>query len=78
VLHGNLVLKGGGDPKITVERWQAFMAMLRANGLAASTAISSSTERCSRPSRTIRRHSTASRSSRTTSGPTRCSSISNR
>lgn len=35
VLHGNLVLKGGGDPKITVERWQAFMAMLRANGLAA-------------------------------------------
>jgi D-alanyl-D-alanine carboxypeptidase/D-alanyl-D-alanine-endopeptidase (penicillin-binding protein 4) len=35
VLHGNLVLKGGGDPKITIERWQAFMAMLRANGLAA-------------------------------------------
>ncbi len=35
VLHGNLVLKGGGDPKITVERWQAFMAMLRGNGLAA-------------------------------------------
>jgi D-alanyl-D-alanine carboxypeptidase/D-alanyl-D-alanine-endopeptidase (penicillin-binding protein 4) len=35
VLHGNLVLRGGGDPKITVERWQAFMAMLRANGLAA-------------------------------------------
>jgi D-alanyl-D-alanine carboxypeptidase/D-alanyl-D-alanine-endopeptidase (penicillin-binding protein 4) len=34
-LHGNLVLKGGGDPKITIERWQAFMAMLRANGLAA-------------------------------------------
>jgi D-alanyl-D-alanine carboxypeptidase/D-alanyl-D-alanine-endopeptidase (penicillin-binding protein 4) len=35
VLHGNLVLKGGGDPKITVERWQAFMAMLRGRGLAA-------------------------------------------
>ena len=35
VLHGNLVLKGGGDPKITIERWQAFMAMLRAKGLAA-------------------------------------------
>jgi len=34
-LRGNLVLKGGGDPKITIERWQAFMAMLRANGLAA-------------------------------------------
>jgi len=34
VLHGNLVLKGGGDPKITIERWQAFMAMLRAHGLA--------------------------------------------
>ena len=35
VLHGNLVLKGSGDPKITVEQWQAFMATLRANGLAA-------------------------------------------
>jgi serine-type D-Ala-D-Ala carboxypeptidase/endopeptidase (penicillin-binding protein 4) len=34
VLHGNLVLKGGGDPKITLERWQAFMAMLREKGLA--------------------------------------------
>ena len=34
VLHGNLVLKGGGDPKITVEQWQAFMAMLRNKGLA--------------------------------------------
>lgn len=34
VLKGNLVLKGGGDPKITVEQWQAFMASLRANGLA--------------------------------------------
>ena len=32
-LHGNLVLKGHGDPKITVEQWQAFMAMLRAHGL---------------------------------------------
>ena len=34
VLHGNLVLKGGGDPKITIEQWQAFMAMLRDKGLA--------------------------------------------
>ena len=34
VLHGNLVLKGGGDPKITVERWQSFMAALRDKGLA--------------------------------------------
>src|SRR5262245_23763372 len=33
VLKGNLVLKGGGDPKITVEQWQAFMGMLRTNGL---------------------------------------------
>jgi D-alanyl-D-alanine carboxypeptidase/D-alanyl-D-alanine-endopeptidase (penicillin-binding protein 4) len=32
-LTGNLVLKGYGDPKITVERWQAFMADLRARGL---------------------------------------------
>ena len=32
VLHGDLVLKGGGDPKITIEQWQAFMAMLRDNG----------------------------------------------
>ncbi len=31
--HGDLVLKGRGDPKITVEQWQAFMAALRARGL---------------------------------------------
>jgi len=35
VLHGDLVLKGRGDPKITVEQWQAFMGALRANGLSA-------------------------------------------
>jgi D-alanyl-D-alanine carboxypeptidase/D-alanyl-D-alanine-endopeptidase (penicillin-binding protein 4) len=35
VLHGNLVLKGGGDPKITLEQWQAFMWGLRTAGLAA-------------------------------------------
>jgi len=35
VLRGDLVLKGGGDPKITVEGWQAFMAALREKGLAA-------------------------------------------
>jgi D-alanyl-D-alanine carboxypeptidase/D-alanyl-D-alanine-endopeptidase (penicillin-binding protein 4) len=35
VLHGDLLLKGGGDPKITVEQWQAFMATLRARGLEA-------------------------------------------
>jgi len=35
VLHGDLILKGRGDPKITVEQWQAFMATLRANGLSA-------------------------------------------
>jgi serine-type D-Ala-D-Ala carboxypeptidase/endopeptidase (penicillin-binding protein 4) len=32
-LQGNLVLKGYGDPKITIEQWQAFMADLRARGL---------------------------------------------
>ncbi len=32
-LKGDLILKGYGDPKITVERWQAFMAALRAAGL---------------------------------------------
>ncbi len=32
-LHGDLVLKGYGDPKITVEQWQAFMAALRSAGL---------------------------------------------
>ncbi len=35
VLRGNLVLKGRGDPKITVERWQAFMWGLKAAGLTA-------------------------------------------
>ena len=33
VLEGNLVLKGYGDPKITVEQLQAFVASLRATGL---------------------------------------------
>ncbi|HQR12351.1 MAG TPA: D-alanyl-D-alanine carboxypeptidase/D-alanyl-D-alanine-endopeptidase [Casimicrobiaceae bacterium] len=33
VLKGDLILKGYGDPKITIEQWQAFMAALRANGL---------------------------------------------
>jgi D-alanyl-D-alanine carboxypeptidase/D-alanyl-D-alanine-endopeptidase (penicillin-binding protein 4) len=32
-LDGNLILKGYGDPKITIEQWQAFMADLRARGL---------------------------------------------
>jgi D-alanyl-D-alanine carboxypeptidase/D-alanyl-D-alanine-endopeptidase (penicillin-binding protein 4) len=35
VLHGNLVLKGYGDPKLSLQQWQAFMAQLRARGLAA-------------------------------------------
>ena len=34
-LRGDLILKGYGDPKITVEQWQSFIAMLRTNGLAA-------------------------------------------
>ena len=33
VLQGDLILKGYGDPKITIEQWQAFMAALRAKGL---------------------------------------------
>ncbi len=33
VLRGDLILRGTGDPKITVEQWQAFMATLRARGL---------------------------------------------
>jgi D-alanyl-D-alanine carboxypeptidase/D-alanyl-D-alanine-endopeptidase (penicillin-binding protein 4) len=32
-LHGDLVLKGHGDPKITIEQWQGFMANLRAKGI---------------------------------------------
>ena len=32
-LHGDLILKGDGDPKITVEQWQSFIAQLRAKGL---------------------------------------------
>jgi D-alanyl-D-alanine carboxypeptidase/D-alanyl-D-alanine-endopeptidase (penicillin-binding protein 4) len=34
VLDGNLVLKGYGDPKITIEQVQSFVAALRATGLA--------------------------------------------
>gem|GEM_PF-216234 len=37
VLHGNLVLKGYGDPKITIEQWQALMQRLRQAGLAQVT-----------------------------------------
>jgi D-alanyl-D-alanine carboxypeptidase/D-alanyl-D-alanine-endopeptidase (penicillin-binding protein 4) len=33
-LHGDLVIKGYGDPKITLEQWQALMAELRSKGLA--------------------------------------------
>jgi D-alanyl-D-alanine carboxypeptidase/D-alanyl-D-alanine-endopeptidase (penicillin-binding protein 4) len=33
VLHGDLVLKGYGDPKITVEQFQDLIARLRATGL---------------------------------------------
>ena len=32
-LHGDLILKGYGDPKITVEQWQSFIGELRAKGL---------------------------------------------
>ncbi|HTS22304.1 MAG TPA: D-alanyl-D-alanine carboxypeptidase/D-alanyl-D-alanine-endopeptidase [Casimicrobiaceae bacterium] len=35
VLDGDLVLKGYGDPKITIEQFQAFIAALRATGLSA-------------------------------------------
>ena len=34
-LHGDLILKGHGDPKITIEQWQSLMAQLRAKGLTA-------------------------------------------
>ncbi len=34
VLDGNLVLKGYGDPKITIEQFQSLVAALRATGLA--------------------------------------------
>jgi D-alanyl-D-alanine carboxypeptidase/D-alanyl-D-alanine-endopeptidase (penicillin-binding protein 4) len=33
VLRGDLIIKGYGDPKLTIEQWQAFMATLRAKGL---------------------------------------------
>jgi D-alanyl-D-alanine carboxypeptidase/D-alanyl-D-alanine-endopeptidase (penicillin-binding protein 4) len=33
VLHGDLILRGRGDPRITVEQWQAFMDRLRAAGV---------------------------------------------
>ena len=31
-LRGDLILRGTGDPKITIEQWQAFMADLRRDG----------------------------------------------
>jgi D-alanyl-D-alanine carboxypeptidase/D-alanyl-D-alanine-endopeptidase (penicillin-binding protein 4) len=35
VLNGDLVLQGGGDPYMTLERWWSFTHMLRARGLKA-------------------------------------------
>ena len=32
-LRGDLILKGYGDPKITIEQWQSLMTKLRAQGL---------------------------------------------
>jgi serine-type D-Ala-D-Ala carboxypeptidase/endopeptidase (penicillin-binding protein 4) len=34
-LHGDLILKGYGDPKITIEQWQSLIAGLRTKGLSA-------------------------------------------
>ena len=36
-LDGDLIVKGYGDPKITIEQWQRFMTALRAQGLATVT-----------------------------------------
>lgn len=33
VLEGNLILRGGGDPSLVMERWWAFLQQLRAQGL---------------------------------------------
>jgi serine-type D-Ala-D-Ala carboxypeptidase/endopeptidase (penicillin-binding protein 4) len=33
VLSGDLILKGGGDPYMTIERWWGFVGALRARGL---------------------------------------------
>ena len=35
VLDGDLILKGGGDPYMTLERWWSFVRQLRARGLKA-------------------------------------------
>jgi D-alanyl-D-alanine carboxypeptidase/D-alanyl-D-alanine-endopeptidase (penicillin-binding protein 4) len=35
VLDGDLILQGGGDPYMTLERWWSFVHMLRAKGLQA-------------------------------------------
>ncbi|MGO9513998.1 MAG: D-alanyl-D-alanine carboxypeptidase/D-alanyl-D-alanine-endopeptidase [Steroidobacteraceae bacterium] len=35
VLDGDLILQGGGDPYMTLERWWSFVHMLRAKGLVA-------------------------------------------
>ena len=49
-LAGNLVIKGYGDPKITIEQWQAFMGDLRTLGRA-RTAPAAGPTRARRPIR---------------------------
>ena len=77
-LHGDLLLKGYGDPKITVEQWQSFIAQLRAKGLnAVDGDLVLDRSRFALPPHdpSAFDHEPASR---TTSAPMRCSSISNR
>ena len=56
MLAGNLVIKGYGDPKITIEQWQAFMARpARRRGSPRSPATSCSTA----PTSSCREHDPA-------------------
>jgi D-alanyl-D-alanine carboxypeptidase len=77
-LQGDLVLKGYGDPKLTLENFWLLLRKLRALGCAKSAATWYWTAAISRRPNTTRRNSMPSRCAPTTSARTRCCSISRR
>ena len=76
VLRGDLIIKGYGDPKITIEQWQSFMAALRAKGLDRVAGDLALDRTWFKPAKHDPAEFDKEPLSPTTSAPTRCSSAS--